>query len=201
MLSFIIFLLVLFFIYYIYRVINTTLPWYSHKNLKIMEESLENKGYPGFKFVYSYFNTAVAFNKAENKMFIKGFLVSAQEKDHYKCKLSSLGKGFYEPNEVGGIMLKSASQSYIVSGIRPLLLGGIRDILDNFLSKRQAKYDMVKQSGIFVRTKDGKIYQIIFKDEQLKSQIGWKIDEFRNGDMFPQQNGINSNLETDLNSE
>lgn len=201
MLSFIILLVLFFFAYYINRVINTTLPGYSHNDLKIMEESLESRGCPGFKFVYSYFNTAVAFNKTENKMFIKGFLESAQEKDHYKCKLSSIGKGFYEPNEVGGIMLKSASQSYTVSGIRPLLFGGIRDILDNFLSKRQAKYDMVKQSGIFVRTKDGKIYQIIFKDEQLMSQISWKIDEFRNGDMFPQQNGINSNLETDLNNK
>lgn len=197
MVSFLIFLLVLFFGYYIYRAMRTTLPGYSPNDLKIMEERLESRGYAGFKFVYSYFYTAVAFNKAENKMFIKGFLEAAQEKDHYKCKLSSLGEGFYEPNEVGGIMFKKASQSYTVSGIRPLLLGGIRDILDNFTSKRQAKYDMVKESGIFVRTKDGEIYQIIFKDEQLMNQIGWKIDEFRNGDMFPQQNGLNSNLETD----
>lgn len=174
------------------------IPSYRPDDVNYMDKLLINQGYTGFKCVYYYASTAIAFNEAEDKIFIKGTVRNEQQRNKNKVNISSNSEGVYRPSELLSVMIRVEGQSYTVTGVRPLLSGGTHDLLKNITSKREAKYNQVVESGIFIETDDGKIYQILFRDGEMMNQIARMIDKFRNGHLFSRQTTGNLDTETTI---
>lgn len=156
------------FLWKIFKLITYRVPRGSKKRVENFYAQMQNEAGQGFNdLIYTFFDTGIGYNYETNELYLKGRVKNQHN-------VSQLLWGVYTPGNIRSVRTQMSSESYIT----------IEDHdFQNLVNKMEAEYNTTVSSGVFISTRDGRVYQIMLPDGDIIEKVSNIVALFKENEL------------------